>query len=92
MGVGDTIAFLGMMAGFMGALAMLLEGYKSRMRVKERELELRIAQAKAPATEGSEGADRIEARLRVLERIATDPTAKLSDEIEALRLLDQRVS
>ena len=29
--------------------------------------------------------DRLEERLKVLERIATDPTRKLSDEIEKLR-------
>jgi hypothetical protein len=85
MGLGDTIAFIVMVVGFLGGLSMLVEGYKSRMRVKERELELRLAELSKAASR-SEGGEKFEERLRVLERIATDPKAKLANEIEALRI------
>ena len=85
MGVGDTIAFAALMIGFIATAGILLEGYKSRMRVRERELELRIAEAAKTQAKPSPGADKIEARLRVLERIATDKTTTLAAQIENLR-------
>lgn len=86
MGPGETIAFIGLMIGVLGISAMLVGAYKARLRVKERELELRLAQVSnaeiaVPASQD----DRIEQRLRVLERIATDHSTNLASQIEDLR-------
>ena len=85
MGPGETIAFAALVIGLISISGMLLGGYKSRMRVKERELELRIAEASNPATKGNAEVDKIEERLRVLERIATDKSTALAAQIEDLR-------
>ncbi len=58
---------------------------------KERKLELeaRIEEAKAAqVARANEDSQQIEDRLRVLERIVTDPSNDLSRQIEDLRLLD----
>lgn len=50
------------------------------------ELELQIEQAKkGQSTATTESYQHLEDRLRVLERIATDPTSNLAKEIEDLR-------
>ena len=50
------------------------------------ELEARIQEAKAQQAQGRrEVAENIEDRLRVIERIVTDPSADLSRQIEDLR-------
>ena len=84
MDFGSVIGLAIAVGGFLGFVGMMTEAYKARMRVREKELEARTAPAPA-ALPGSEASERIEARLRVLERIATDKTAKLSAEIEDLR-------
>ncbi|MBS0480772.1 MAG: hypothetical protein JSR96_01215 [Proteobacteria bacterium] len=71
--------------GIIVAMGMAVEGYKSRLRVKERELELRLAEVQARAALPAPADDRIEQRLRVLERIATDKGPDLAAEIEKLR-------
>lgn len=86
MSFGEFMALAVVVGGTCAIFAMLTEAYKARMRVRERELELRLAQ---PARVEPDLADakpaKIEERLRVLERIATDRKHMLADEIEALR-------
>ena len=84
MDFGSVIGLAIAVGGFLGFAGMMTEAYKARMRVREKELETRGAAAPARTLDG-EACERIEARLRVLERIATDKTAKLSAEIEDLR-------
>lgn len=86
MGLGETVALCAVVIGSISIAGMMLEGFKARMRVRERELELRIAEAQhgtGPRPEPE--VERIEARLRVLERIATDKTDSLAAQIEDLR-------
>jgi len=62
-----------------GVVAKVLN-HKKEMREFER-----LAAPRA-APQADDRTDLIEARLQVLERIATDPTQNLADEIESLRL------
>lgn len=86
MGLGEVVAFCAVVIGSIAIAGILLDGYKTRMRVRERELELRIAEAQngtGPRPEPE--VEKIEARLRVLERIATDKSDNLAAQIEDLR-------
>ena len=55
-------------------------------RYRERKLELEARIAEANAGRRSPETSRLEERVRVLERIATDKGEHLADEIERLRL------
>lgn len=70
-----TISITGILAG----------AYKSKLKLREREIELQILQAGEHAARSQPGDDRIEQRLRVLERIATDKGPNLAAQIEQLR-------
>lgn len=84
MDFGSVMGLAIAVGGFLGFVGMLTEAYKARMRVREKEFEAKASRAPLPAAD-SAATERLEARLRVLERIATDKTAKLSAEIEDLR-------
>lgn len=84
MDFGSVIGLAILVGGVLGFVGMMTEAYKAKMRVREKELEARGLPAAAQAPD-AEVTQRLEARLRVLERIATDKTAKLSAEIEDLR-------
>lgn len=85
MNIAEAIAFSALMIGLIAVTGIWLDAYKRRLTNREKELELqaRIAEAKGQASEGE--VTRLEERLRVLERIATDPAASLSTQIEGLR-------
>lgn len=88
MSPGDFLSLLAVVVGSVSIVGILTGAYKSKMRVRERELELQILQAgQAPVTPTVD--DRTEQRLRVLERIATDKGPNLAAEIEQLR--DERL-
>ena len=59
--------------------------YKRRLRFKEKQLELMSNQTAEKAAQYAAQTERLEARVRVLERIVTDKGVDLSDEIEKLR-------
>ena len=82
MSFGEVMGLLVVVGGVIAIFGMLTEAYKARMEMMARKYEALAVQGKAEAGNSS---DRLEARLRVLERIATDKTAKLSAEIEDLR-------
>jgi hypothetical protein len=86
MSFGEFLALAVVVGGICAIFAMMTEAYKAKMRVKERELELRLANQNSaePATQ-LPTSERFEERLRVLERIATDRKQSLADEIDALR-------
>lgn len=59
--------------------------FKRWIRFKERQLELTSAQAAEKAAQYAAKTERLEQRVAVLERILTDRSAHLADEIERLR-------
>ena len=81
----DTVAFMAL-AGSIVMIALILSRvYTRRLAFKEREMELVASRTAEKAAQYAAQAERLEARVRVLERIATDKTAGLAGEIEALR-------
>ena len=58
---------------------------KQRLRLKEKEMELLSQNTAEKAAQYAAHIERLENRVRVLERIATDKGTMLSDEIESLR-------
>lgn len=58
---------------------------KRRMKFRERELELLGAQTAEKAAQYAAQTERLEQRVRVLERIVTDKGLLIADEIESLR-------
>lgn len=64
---------------------LIFEGLRVRAQNRLKELELRVRLAEAEKGGGGPAAD-LEERVRVLERIATDPAPRLADEIESLRI------
>jgi len=82
---GDVMGLFAVIVGIISTVGILSGAYKSRMRVRERELELRILQESERGAQPHPADDRIEQRLRVLERIATDKGQNLADQIEQLR-------
>lgn len=64
----------------------ILAGMFSKwVKLKERQLEAQTSQTAEKAAQYAAHTERLEARVRVLERIATDKGAALADEIETLR-------
>jgi hypothetical protein len=55
------------------------------MKMKERQLETQTAETAEKAAQYAAHTERLEQRVRVLERIATDKGVDLSEEIDALR-------
>jgi hypothetical protein len=59
--------------------------FRHWLRFKERQLETRTHEAAEKAAQYAAKTERLEQRVAVLERILTDRSANLSDEIERLR-------
>ncbi|MES2291245.1 MAG: hypothetical protein V4530_16085 [Pseudomonadota bacterium] len=59
--------------------------FKMWLRLKEKQLERQSQLTAEKTAQYAAHTERLEARVRVLERIATDKGVDLSDEIEALR-------
>ncbi|UVO53835.1 hypothetical protein [Sphingomonas sp. SUN039] len=59
--------------------------FKMWLRLKERQLEQQSMMTAEKTAQYAAHTERLEERMRVLERIATDKGVNLSDEIEALR-------
>jgi len=59
--------------------------FRPWMALKERELEIRGTETAEKAAQYAAQTERLEQRVRVLERIITDRGVDLSDEIERLR-------
>lgn len=59
--------------------------FKMWIRMKERQLEQQSAMTAEKAAQYAAHTERLEQRVRVLERIATDKGVELSEEIDALR-------
>ena len=80
-----TIALCALVLLAITAMGMTLEAYKRRIEFRERELELLTAQSAERAARHVAAAERLEQRVRVLERIATDKGSELASEIDSLR-------
>jgi hypothetical protein len=59
--------------------------HKRRMKLREREMELMSHQTAEKAAQYAAHTERLEQRVRVLERIITDKGMGVSDQIEMLR-------
>lgn len=66
-------------------VGVLGDAYKRRLAFRERELELLSRQTAEKAAQYAAQAERLEQRVRVLERIATENNADLALRIESLR-------
>ncbi len=85
MSFGDVIGLLIAMGGLIGMIGILASTYKRRLAFKERKLELLASQTAEKAAQYAAHTERLEARVRVLERIATDKGQDLAAAIEDLR-------
>lgn len=86
MSFGEFMGLLVSMGGMLGFVGILSGVYHRRLAHKERIAELRAAGGQpAPTGEHAELVERLEHRVRVLERIATDKSNNLAAQIEDLR-------
>ena len=83
---GDVAGLLISMGGLLGLVGIITASYHRRLAHKERIAELAAGTMQAnPAGAPGEHVARLEARVRVLERIATDKHSELAAQIEDLR-------
>ena len=84
------LATICIVVGLPVTLGIASDVYKRRLAFKEKELDAFSRQTAERAAQYAAQSERLEQRVRVLERIATEKGTVLSDEIEALR--DARVN
>ncbi len=86
MSFGDFMSLMVLVAGVVGTGGIMAQVYRRRLEHKERIAELQVqgTLSAAPAGRSAE-VEKLEQRLRVLERIATDKTTALASQIEDLR-------
>lgn len=85
MGPGETIGLAAVVIGLIAVVGIVADLYKRRLAFKERELELFASQTAEKAAQYAAQAERLEQRVAVLERIATDKGSELARQIEDLR-------
>jgi hypothetical protein len=82
---GEFMGLAVAMGSIVAVISILTKTYLRRLEHKERIAEIR-AQSAAPGTpDRSDLIERLEHRIRVLERIATDKSENVAAQIEALR-------
>lgn len=64
---------------------LVADYHKRKLKLREKELEILGSQTAERAAQYAAQTERLEQRVRVLERIATDKGADLADQIERLR-------
>lgn len=75
-----------MMIGLAFTVAFIIAGMSKRFfRLREKQLEVQAGQTAERAAQYAAHVERLEQRVRVLERIATDRGADVAGEIERLR-------
>jgi ABC-type phosphate transport system auxiliary subunit len=77
------IPILGICCGLLAIIGGVF--IKPWLRLKERQLEIQSTQTAEKAAQYAAHTDRLEQRVRVLERIVTDKGIVVADEIERLR-------
>ena len=85
MGPGETIAAVILGGVVIGVLILLGSVFQRYMKYKERQLGLTADATAEKAAQYASHVEQLEARVRVLERIATDKGADLAQQIEDLR-------
>jgi hypothetical protein len=80
-----VLAIIALAVGLPVTLAMIAEVAKRQITFKERKLELMADKTAERAAQYAAHVERLEQRMRVLERIATDKGVDLADRIENLR-------
>lgn len=85
MGPGETIAAVALAGIVIGVLIVVGSMFKRFMHYKERQLGLTADRTAEKAAQYASHVQALEARVRVLERIATDKGADLAMQIEDLR-------
>ena len=86
MDFGSFMGLLAAMGGLVGIVAILGQGYRRRLEHKERIAELRAGGGQTvQSADQTQLVAKLEHRIRVLERIATDKTTTLAAQIEDLR-------
>ena len=81
----SLILFFLIVVGLPVVLGVAGDSYKRHLKFKERQLELLGSQTAEKAAQYAAQTERLEQRVRVLERIVTDRGLTVSDEIERLR-------
>jgi len=85
MGPSETIALVAIVGGLIAVTIMVGTVFKRIMSYKEKQLGLTADSTAEKAAQYAAHVERLEARVRVLERIATDKGADLATQIEDLR-------
>ena len=85
MGPGETIALVAIVGGLIAVTILVGTVFKRVMAYKQRQLELTADRTAEKAAQYASHVEQLEARVRVLERIATDKGADLALQIEELR-------
>ena len=85
MGPGETIAAVAMAGVVIGVLILLGTVFQRVMAYKERRLGLTADRTAEKAAQYASQVEQLEARVRVLERIATDKGGDLAQQIDDLR-------
>ncbi len=80
-----AILFFFIVVGIPVIAGVFADMYKRNLKFKERQLELLGSQTAEKAAQYAAQTERLEQRVRVLERIITDRGVELSDQIENLR-------
>jgi hypothetical protein len=81
----SMLLFFMIVVGIPVILGVLGDAYKRHLKFKERQLELLGSQTAEKAAQYAAHTERLEQRVRVLERIVTDRGISVADEIEKLR-------
>ena len=85
MGPGETIALVAIVGGLIAVTILVGTIFKRIMSYKEKQLGLTADSTAEKAAQYAAHVEKLEARVRVLERIATDKGADLALQIEELR-------
>ncbi|WP_295637873.1 hypothetical protein [Novosphingobium sp.] len=85
MTIQETMALVAVIVGIIAVTSIVADAYRSRLAFKQRALEAKAQAANENAAQSAANAERLEQRVRVLERIATDKSATLASHIEDMR-------
>lgn len=80
-----VLGFFFIVVGIPVIFGVLGDVYKRRLKYKEKQLETITNETAEKAAQYAAHTERLEARVRVLERIVTDKGIDVADEIEKLR-------
>ncbi|HEX9807545.1 MAG TPA: hypothetical protein VGA34_11685 [Alteraurantiacibacter sp.] len=88
MGPGETIALVAIVGGLIAVTILIGTIFKRIMSYKEKQLVLTADNTAEKAAQYASQVEKLEARVRVLERIATDKGHDVAHQIDALRNMD----